>query len=575
MPESFLPDKTADLTSPGRRAWPRHYSLLLLVLATSGCLLPFLNKAIHIDDPVYLWTAQQIAQHPLDPFGFRIVWYDTEAPLADISNNPPISSYYAAAWGRLFGWSEPAMHLAFFFPALAVVLCTYRLAGRFTRYPFWTALLTLFAPGFLVSGTTLMCDVLMLAFWIAAVMLWLDAIDSGNPALFLASATLAAACALTKFFGIALILLLPFYSLLRRRLAVSFAYVGIPVFFLALYERWMRHLYGPGTIRNAVQYASLHNQGHQLPALTKGIITLSFAGGCMLPALLLLPLLWSRRWIAAQLFGGVLVGVAVARHWIFLDAPRAGDHWGLLSAQLAIFVVGGLSVLALTGLSPYERRGADSMLLALWILGALVFSGFVNWAINARAVLPIIPAVAILIVQRLERAGCFSPGRFPWKLAAPLVASGALSLAIAWSDARLANSARDAATVISSQFRDSARPMYFEGHWGFQYYMQRAGAQPTDIRKTRFQTGDLLVIPENTTNSFGPPPGFQLADVRILPLDLPQPLATMSQPLGAGFYASVWGPLPFAIGPVPPERYMIARLVPLPGNTAAAPMILK
>jgi len=27
--------------------------------------------------------------------------------------------------------------------------------------------------------------------------------------------------------------------------------------------------------------------------------------------------------------------------------------------------------------------------------------------------------------------------------------------------------------------------------------------------------------------------------------------------VGAGFYASVWGPLPFAFGQVPPERVLV------------------
>ena len=554
-------------------AWPERYAILFLVLATIASLFPFLNKAVHIDDPVYLWTAQQIAHHPSDPFGFRVVWYDTETPLADISNNPPLVSYYAAAWGKLFGWSEPVMHLAFFFPALLVVLCVYRLARRFTRYPFWPALITLFAPGFLVSSTTLMCDVLMLAFWIAAVTLWIEAVDSGKPMLFAASALLAAACALTKFFGIALILLLPFYSLLRRRLAVSLPYLAIPVSAIALYERWTWRLYGHGPVANAVQYASLHNQGHELPAVTKAIITLSFAGGCMLPALLFLPSLWSRKWIAAGLAVCGGIGLAMARHWLFFDAPLTTGHWPLVSAQTAILALGGLSALALACLRPSRWRDADTVLLSLWVLGSLCFSAFVNWAINARAVLPMIPAVAILLVQRLERAGYFSPARIPLKLVATVFALGALSFAAVWSDARLANSAREAAAIISAEFRDSQHPMYFEGHWGFQYYMQRAGAKPTDVRKTVFHAGDILVIPENTTNSFGPPRGFVLSDIKMLGFDLPQPVATMSQPLGAGFYASVWGPLPFAFGRVPPERYLVARLAPVPDSSR--PLVFK
>jgi len=38
-------------------------------------------------------------------------------------------------------------------------------------------------------------------------------------------------------------------------------------------------------------------------------------------------------------------------------------------------------------------------------------------------------------------------------------------------------------------------------------------------------------------------------------------LATLSPRLGAGFYVDEWGPLPFAFGRVPPERYVLLEIV--------------
>jgi hypothetical protein len=37
-------------------------------------------------------------------------------------------------------------------------------------------------------------------------------------------------------------------------------------------------------------------------------------------------------------------------------------------------------------------------------------------------------------------------------------------------------------------------------------------------------------------------------------------ITTIQRELGSGFYSSDLGPLPFAIGPVPPERYELIRL---------------
>jgi hypothetical protein len=41
---------------------------------------------------------------------------------------------------------------------------------------------------------------------------------------------------------------------------------------------------------------------------------------------------------------------------------------------------------------------------------------------------------------------------------------------------------------------------------------------------------------------------------------LHQPLTTMSWRMGAGFYSSFFGPLPFAFGAVGPERYFLFRI---------------
>jgi len=137
--------------------------LIAIVIASLG---PFLNKAFHIDDPLFLWMAQQIAKHPLDPYGFDVNWASFMQPMWIVMQNPPLCSYYIAAVASAFGWSEPVLHLAFLFWATMSILGTFVLARRFCREPLVAALLTLFTPVFLVSATSVMCDVIMLALWL-------------------------------------------------------------------------------------------------------------------------------------------------------------------------------------------------------------------------------------------------------------------------------------------------------------------------------------------------------------------------------------------------------------------------
>src|SRR5207249_315102 len=126
--------------------------------AVIAALAPFLNKAFHIDDPLFLWMGQQIARHPHDPYGFAVNWYVSSKPMFSIMQNPPLSSYYMALVASFLGWSELAMHGAFLIPAIAAVLGTFFLARRLGNTPLLAALLLLFTPVFLVSATGVMCD---------------------------------------------------------------------------------------------------------------------------------------------------------------------------------------------------------------------------------------------------------------------------------------------------------------------------------------------------------------------------------------------------------------------------------
>jgi hypothetical protein len=68
----------------------------------------------------------------------------------------------------------------------------------------------------------------------------------------------------------------------------------------------------------------------------------------------------------------------------------------------------------------------------------------------------------------------------------------------------------------------------------------------------------LIVLPFNNTNlkPLGENAGERIAivEVPVFPL-----AATMSRPLGAGFYMDIVGPLPFSFGAVAAERYYVIR----------------
>src|ERR1043166_7114079 len=91
----------------------RHpYFTIALLLALA--LGPFLNKAVHVDDPLYIWTGQWILKHPADFGGCEVNWSGAATPMWIANWNPPLMSYLLAGMGALFGWSEIGLHLAGF-----------------------------------------------------------------------------------------------------------------------------------------------------------------------------------------------------------------------------------------------------------------------------------------------------------------------------------------------------------------------------------------------------------------------------------------------------------------------------
>ena len=87
--------------------------------------------------------------------------------------NPPLTSYYLAAMSPLTRWGERGMHLIMLLPAVGVVLGTYRLARELGSQPVLAALATLLTPVFLISASTIMCDVAMLCGYVWAIFFWL------------------------------------------------------------------------------------------------------------------------------------------------------------------------------------------------------------------------------------------------------------------------------------------------------------------------------------------------------------------------------------------------------------------
>jgi 4-amino-4-deoxy-L-arabinose transferase-like glycosyltransferase len=546
--------ETETFLQPPTSRWP----LVWVLFITLACLLPFLGKPFHIDDPLFLRAARQIREHPADFYGFTMNWLGTPMPMVKDFDNPPLTCYYIALAAAVVGWSEPALHLAFLLPALAAAAGIFVLAQRFTSRPGLAAVAAVLTPVFVISATTLMCDVMCLALWIWAVATFVKGLEQNDWKWLLAAGLLAGLATLTKFTGLALVPLLAFYAFVRqRKFGRWLVALLIPVLFAAGYEWITRRWYGQGMLLAAGAFASEDRSGTQGGLLEKALVGLGFLGGCFLPVLFYLPMIWSRR--LAVLWLGLLAPCVAALFGQPHFKPLLTQDGHLNAAtflEAAVFLAGGILVLLITGADFWHRRDPDSMLLVLWVLGLLTFAVVLNWTINGRSLLPALPAVGILLARRLEtRWPASRPARRAWLLG-PAVLAAALSLRLAQADARLAATNRLAAEQLWDHYHKPGNTVWFEGHWGFQYYLEKQGGKAIDLNDPKKAGGDILIIPANASNLYQPP--MELVQLVAKVDYLPDACcSTMNNLAGAGFYASVHGPLPFVIGRLEPDRFYI------------------
>jgi hypothetical protein len=133
-----------------------------------------------------------------------------------------------------------------------------------------------------------------------------------------------------------------------------------------------------------------------------------------------------------------------------------------------------------------------------------------------------------------------------------LVPTAALSFTLALADQGLARSGRDFAAEIARPLIVKGEKVYFIGHWGLQHYMEKEGAEPFDYKRTRLVPGDWLCVSLNNTGTPPLPPELSAnMETRLLrPIENPYGLSTMDAQRGtAGFYSSLFSPLPFSYSP--------------------------
>lgn len=486
----------------------------LLALALLFTVLNAL-KPLAIDDALYYFRARQVADHPLDPYGFNIFWNDRPEPAIQVLA-PPLFPYYWAIAISLFG-ERPVLWKLWLLPlALLLVFSLYSVLRRFAPgQELWLTCMVIMSPVFL-PGFNLMLEVPVTALSLLALNLFLRACDRHSFGLALLAGLINGLALETKYSALITVAVILLYALIFRKLRLGLLTATLAGFVFALGESLTVWRYGHSHfLFQSSVYGSV-NLFKKYLYLAGPLVTLM---GALAPTLALLgwtALAVRRRFIiaaAAVIVLGYALLALLPQHYQGLGTTDGLTFAHLIFSVFGIVVYGTLVRLIwrLCGLSidwkSYLKRWREYQVewfLSLWWL--IEIAGYFALSpIPAARRLPGLLIVSTLLVGRLASRTCIalSCRRLLKGLVTGSVALGLLFYAVDLRDASAEKTAVERSAEKVSDLRSAAgqsgsskADVWYVGRWGFQYYAERSGMKPVVADQSMFHDGDLLVIPD-------------------------------------------------------------------------------
>jgi hypothetical protein len=513
--------------------------------------LLYCGKAYHIDEPAYLAIAGQILKDPFHPLAFDYNWFGFSTPMWQVNAFPTLFPYFLAPVLALTGGTEWLTRLAFLPFDLLAALSLYALAARLLRRPLGPTLILLAGPAYLINMGHLMPDKLVAAFALAGLACFLTALEEDRPAFFAwAGALLAAAmlCKLTAVFALLAALAAGWGRRPARWLALFGALTAAPLL-AVLAGAYLGGGAGGGVAGTAWRGISgaLAMSGAEFGGRLRAL--LAFTGGCGIVTMAwpFLERARGRRWKLGLAAAAVLAGALFLPFWDAAEVPLRARLLG------AAFSLGAVFSLSVFGRSAALRR-PQARFLAAWAASVILLQLLLYWSVVTRYVafliIPVVLAQAAALETRL------GPAALRRTYAVGFGVVFILSMALARVDYRYAAAQKETAGLVAEQAR--GKRLWFTGHWGFQYYMEKAGASQIDALAGGWgapRPGDVVVVPAVNSRVL-PLPGPAAGRGIVLPCPEPVPLRLMGRG-GAGFYSSKFGFLPYSVDSGPVDSFRI------------------
>jgi hypothetical protein len=468
-------------------------------------------KPMHIDDTAYYYYARQLARHPLDPYGFRIYWYETPQSANDVLA-PPVLPYWCSIGLRLFGNNNPVLWKLWLFPFSAVLVLSICWLTR-EWSPGWErelTVMTVLSPSFLPS-LNLMLDVPALALSLFALVTFIIANVRGSMTLALVSGLIAGLGMQTKYTAVTGVGAMLLYSLLLGQTRYSIVAIAGGLLSFASWESFLLVKYGESHFLH-----HLGETGLMLADKLALILPLANIMGTLAPGLgvIVLAALHAPRYMRFAMGAGILAGYAALICFpekYFAFPLRWGGLSGTVQLQkLAFGILGSTTWIAIVWTAwrllrppvgmvrPEEsasNRSIDRFLvlwLALEIAGYFALSPFPA----ARRVLAIVVVTTLVVGRALFRFCRPEQSRALVRVVAAVTAfAGVAYYALDFREAYVQKQAAAQAAGIARIQR--GQTVWFTGHWGFQYYAEQAGMKAAEPERSPLRQGDWLIVPDS------------------------------------------------------------------------------
>jgi 4-amino-4-deoxy-L-arabinose transferase-like glycosyltransferase len=433
--------------------------------------------------------------------------------------HPPLDAWVLALLLTIFGdVYEVPFHLAYIVFSLIAAFGVWSLARRFSDRPLLATLLCLATPVFAVNGNSFESDLPFLACWIAAVALFVAAVDAGSRPLLAFSALAGALAAFDAYQAVVLTPILAFYlwrSERRRWMTAWAATLAAPatVFAWQIFER-----ISSGAL--PAQVLAGYMQSYGLETVAKKLENAIALTGHV-------------AWLA-----GPLIAAAAFWHiprWGWSIAAAAGTLAAIYDPNPLFWVSITLGAEVLVWCALRARQN----FLAAWVVVFFSAALAIFFAGSQRYLLPIAAPVAILAACNLRRR---------W-----LVAGIALQLPISLGLAVVNYQHWDGYRRLARSLEKdcAAKRVWVNAEWGLRYYLEAQGALPLERDRAPWP-GDLVVT--SALSNIPVPGNAPIIPLAHYTIGTSLPLRLIALHSRSAYSAVMFGLRPFDISTGPIDR---------------------